>query len=208
MSKGEQTRAAIVDHAVDHASEVGLEGLSIGSLAIRLKLSKSGLFAHFGSKQELQLATLRRAQERFEDQVFRPSVAAPRGLPRLRLLFRNWLEWLGQQPGGCVILSASTEFDDRPGAVRDALVAGQRQLRGAIAKAIRLAIEAGELRPDVDPWQLAFELFGAMLAAHHDWHLLEDKRAFDRALQAIDSLLAANARSPREPSRTHKETRP
>jgi len=198
MQKGAQTRALILDQAVAHASEVGLEGLSIGSLAGRLKLSKSGLFAHFGSKEELQLATLRRAQELFENKVFRPSLATPRGTPRLLELFRSWLQWLDAsgQPGGCVILSAVAEFDDRPGAVRDTLLAGQKQLRGAIIKAVRLAIEAGDLAPETDAWQLAFELFGVVLAAHHDRHLFEDRRAMERGMQAVESLLAVHGAQP------------
>lgn len=194
MRKGAETRSQILSQAVADASEFGLEGLSIGSLAASLKLSKSGLFAHFGSKEELQLATLRSAQELFVNRVFRPSLSAPRGLVRIRTLFRNWFVWLDSsgQPGGCVILAAAAEFDDRPGAVRDALLAGQKELRGAIAKAVRLAIETGELSPETDPWQLAFELFGVVLAAHHDRHLLDDSRAGQRGQKAIDRLLEAH----------------
>ena len=193
MSKGAHTRSLILDHAVAHASEVGLEGLSIGSLATRLSLSKSGLFAHFGSKEELQLATLKAAQERFVNKVFLPAMDAPRGLARMRALFRNWFDWLDSsgQPGGCVILAAAAEFDDRPGLVHDTLLAGQKELRGAIAKAVRLAIEAGELPAETDPWQLAFELFGIVLAAHHDRHLFDDPRATERGMKAIERLLAA-----------------
>ena len=193
MAKGAQTRKLILDHAVAHASEVGLEGLSIGALATRLSLSKSGLFAHFGSKEELQLATLRTAQERFVNKVFLPALDAPRGLARMRTLFRNWFDWLDSsgQPGGCVILAAAAEFDDRPGLVHDTLLAGQKELRGAIAKAVRLAIETGELPADTDPWQLAFELFGIVLAAHHDRQLFDDPRATERGMKAIERLLAA-----------------
>lgn len=194
MGKGTQTRALILDQAVAHASEVGLEGLSIGSLAARLRLSKSGLFAHFGSKEELQLATLKTAQELYVDKVFRPALAAPRGLERLRTLFAKWFDWVDAsgQPGGCVILAAVAEFDDRPGPIRDALIAGQKELRGAIAKAVRLAIESGELSLDTDPWQLAFELFGVVLAAHHDRHLFDDLRATERGARAIEKLLAGS----------------
>ena len=194
MRKGARTRNLILDHAVAHASEVGLEGLSIGSLASRLSLSKSGLFAHFGSKEELQLATLKAAQERFVNKVFLPALAAPRGVARMRALFHNWFDWLDSsgQPGGCVILAAAGEFDDRPGPVHDTLLAGQKELRGAIAKAVRLAIEAGELPADTDSWQLAFELFGIVLAAHHDRHLFDDLRAAERGMKAIERLLAAH----------------
>jgi AcrR family transcriptional regulator len=199
MKKGEHTRALILGQAIAHASEVGLEGLSIGSLAARLQLSKSGLFAHFGSKEDLQLATLRAAQALYVERVFKPALAAPRGLPRLRTLFAKWFEWVDAsgQPGGCVILAAAAEFDDRPGPIRDALIAGQKELRGAIAKAVRLAIESGELAPDTDPWQLAFELFGIVLAAHHDRHLFDDLRASERGARAVERLLAAHQRAQR-----------
>jgi AcrR family transcriptional regulator len=195
MKKGDRTRTLILNDAQVLAGEVGLEGLSIGSLAARLGLSKSGLFAHFGSKEDLQLATLRHTQERFEQSVFRPALETPRGLPRLRALLENWLAWIArtERPGGCVILAASVEYDDRPGPVRDALVAGQRELRGALAKAVRLAVEEGHLRPETDPWQVVFELMGIVLAVHHDRGLLDDPRALDRARKAFERLVAANA---------------
>jgi AcrR family transcriptional regulator len=193
MRKGEQTRALILNEAVALASQVGLEGLSIGSLAARLDLSKSGLFAHFGSKQDLQLLTLRQAQTLFRERVFSPALNEPRGLPRLRALFANWLAWLEHDlPGGCLLLAASVEYDDRPGALRDLLAAGQRELRGAIAKAIRLAIDEGHLQPRTDPWQLAFELFGIVLATHHDRRLLDDTRSLGRAQDAFERLIEAH----------------
>jgi len=195
MRKGEQTRTLILNEALTLASQVGLEGLSIGSLAGRLDMSKSGLFAHFGSKEDLQLLTLKQAQTLFFEQVFSPALKQARGLPRLRALFSNWLAWLERSddlPGGCLMLSASAEYDDRPGAVRDLLVAGQRELRGAIAKAIRLAIDEGHLKPQIDPWQLTFELFGIVLATHHDLRLLGDARALDRAGDALERLIEAH----------------
>jgi AcrR family transcriptional regulator len=197
MRKSEQTRTLILSEAVGLASQVGLEGLSIGSLAERLDMSKSGLFAHFGSKEDLQLLTLKQAQTLFREQVFSPALKVPRGLPRLRALFSNWLAWLERDlPGGCIMLAASVEYDDRPGAVRDLLVAGQRELRGAIAKAIRLAIDEGHLESQTDPWQLAFELFGIVLAAHHDRRLLDDARALGRAQDAFERLIAAHRAAP------------
>src|SRR6266705_653311 len=195
MQKGEQTRTLILNEALALASQVGLEGLSIGSLAERLAMSKSGLFAHFGSKEDLQLLTLKQAQTLFFEQVFSPALKQARGLPRLRALFSNWLAWVKRNDhlaGGCLMLAASVEYDDRPGAVRDLLVAGQRELRGAIAKAIRLAIDEGHLEPQTDPWQLTFELFGIVLAAHHDRRLLGDARAPDRARDAFERLIEAH----------------
>jgi AcrR family transcriptional regulator len=190
MRKGEQTRTLILHEAMDLASQVGLEGLSIGTLAERLDMSKSGLFAHFGSKEDLQILTLKQTQTLFHEQVFSPALKVPRGLPRLRALFSNWLTWLERDlPGGCVMLAASAEYDDRPGAVRDLLVAGQRELRGALAKAIRLAIDEGHLGSRTDPWQLAFELLGIVLAAHHDRRLLGDTRSLVRAQDAFERLI-------------------
>jgi AcrR family transcriptional regulator len=194
VKKGEHTRNLILNEAVALASQVGLEGLSIGSLASRLDLSKSGLFAHFGSKEDLQLHTLKRSQTLFRERVFSPALAETSGLPRLRALFLNWLAWVdgSDLPGGCPILAASMEYDDRPGAVRKLLVAGQRELRGALAKAIRLAIDEGHLKPQTDPWQLSFELFGIVLAAHHDRRLLDDARSAARAQDAFDRLIEAH----------------
>lgn len=197
MRKGEQTRTLILNEALAFASRVGLEGLSIGSLAERLGMSKSGLFAHFGSKEDLQLQTLKQAQALFVERVFAPALAQPRGLPRLKALFSNWIAWIengSALPGGCLIVAAATEFDDRPGPVRDALAAGQRELRGAIAKAIRLAVDEGHLAPHTDPWQLTFEILGIVLATHHDHRLLGDPRATARAVQAFERLLAAYLR--------------
>ncbi len=195
MRKGEQTRTSILNEAVALASQVGLEGLSIGSLAARLEMSKSGLFAHFGSKEDLQLQTLKQAQGLFFEQILSPALKEPRGLPRLRALFSNWLarvERNDDPSGGRLMLSAAAEYDDRPGAVRDLLVAGQRELRGSIAKAIRLAIGEGQLEPQTDPWQLTFELFGIVLAAHHDRRLLGDARAPERAQAALERLIEAH----------------
>ncbi len=202
MRKGEHTRALILNEAVALASRVGLEGLSIGSLAGRLAMSKSGLFAHFGSKEDLQVRTLKRAQALFLEQVVSPALKQPQGLPRLRALFSSWLAWLESNedlPGGCLMLAASAEYDDRPGAVRDLLVSGQRELRGAIAKAIRLAIDEGHLHPRTDPWQLTFELFGIVLGTHHDLRLLGDPRAFERAGDALERLIEAHRAAPPRP---------
>src|SRR5712691_9944966 len=187
MRKGEQTRTLILNEAVALASQVGLEGLSIGSLAARLEMSKSGLFAHFGSKEDLQLQALKQAQGLFFEQILSPALKEPRGLPRLRALFSNWLarvERNDDPSGGRLMLSAAAEYDDRPGAERELLV--------AIAKAIRLAIGEGQLEPQTDPWQLTFELFGIVLATHHDRRLLGDARAPERAQAALERLIEAH----------------
>ena len=195
MSKGQQTREAILDSAAVLASRIGLEGLSIGSLATALNMSKSGLFAHFGSKEALQLETLRAAQQRFAEKVFGPALAAARGEARMRALFDNWIAWLQESglPGGCIMLGAVAEYDDRPGAIHDALVAGFSELRGAIAKSVRIAIDEGHLRADTDPWQVAFEMFGIVLATSHDWRLHGDPRALQHARTAFAQLLSRHA---------------
>jgi AcrR family transcriptional regulator len=191
MRKGQRTRRDILGQAVSLASEYGLEGLTIGSLADRLGMSKSGLFAHFGSKEDLQLATLMNAREQFERVVFSPALAAPRGLPRLRDLFRRWLVWADDPatPGGCVIIGATTEYDDRPGPIRDALVAFQQDLRRTLARAVDIAVEEKHLRQDTDAQQFAFELFAIAYAAHHDRRLLKDPSAVARATTAFEALI-------------------
>jgi AcrR family transcriptional regulator len=191
VSKGEETRERILERAFRLASRDGLEGLSIGGLAAELGLSKSGLFAHFGSKEELQVEVLRAAAIRFEAQVMRPAFRAPRGEPRVRALFDNWLQWLqdASSPGGCLFLAASTELDDKEGRPRDFLVGMQRQLLQSLAKTARLAIEAGHFRGDLDCDQFAFELNGLLLGHSHFRRLLRDPRAESRTRGAFDRLV-------------------
>jgi len=192
VGKGAETRGAILERAIRLASEVGLEGLTIGRLAGALDLSKSGLFAHFASKEALQVETLDRAAERFVEVVIRPALAAPRGEPRLRALFERWLRWPREvpQPGGCLFVQAAVELDDRPGPARDRLVALQREWLATLATAVRGAKAEGHLRREVDPEQLAFELYGIMLSCHHAVRLLRDPRAVERARSAFDRLVA------------------
>ncbi len=197
VSKGEQTRETILEAALKLASRVGLSGLTIGTLAEELGLSKSGLFAHFGSKDELMLATLEYAGARFADVVVRPALAQPRGEARLRALFEGHRLWpvAVPQPGGCIFIATSVEFDDRPGPVRDRLRQIWREWRDFAAGEVRKAIEAGEFRRDVDPDQFAFELDALRLGWHHAARLLRDPRAEARALEAFEALVAA-ARTP------------
>ncbi|MBI2381925.1 MAG: TetR/AcrR family transcriptional regulator [Gammaproteobacteria bacterium] len=195
MSKGEATRAAILDCALALSKQIGLEALSIGMLAERLSMSKSGVFAHFGAKEELQIAVLEEAQARFTEQVVRPALGAPRGLTRLRTLFTRWMEYSAAsgEPGGCLLIQAAAEFDDKPGAVRDCLVRGQRQWREALSRAVAMCVERGELAADADCEQLAFEIFGLALAAHHDVRLFGEQAGRARALRGLERLLAACA---------------
>ena len=192
MSKGTATRQAVLDEAARVASRVGLGGLTIGSLATATQLSKSGLFAHFQSKESLQLQLLEHTRARFIEQVVRPALAAPRGEPRVRELFRRWLAWDADGlPGGCLFIAASAEFDAQPGPVRDRLVQDQRDWLDAMAQMFRTGIAEGHFRPDADPDQLAYELHGTMLAYHHASRLLGDADATARATRAFEALLLA-----------------
>ena len=194
MSKGEETRAAILDDAVAIASEVGFTGLTIGQLAEHTGMSKSGLFAHFKSKESLQLETLAWARERFTDVVIRPTLAAPRGEQRVRTLFDRWLEWETESlQGGCVFITATIEFDDQPGPMRDALVRNQQDWLDFVATVAGTAVTDGDFRADLDTEQLAFTLQGLMLGYHHAARLMHDPKALDRTRQALDQLLEASA---------------
>lgn len=194
-SKGEQTRTAILDEALKVASRLGLEGLTIGSLADATGMSKSGLFAHFGSREGLQLAVLEHAAQRYGEQVLMPVLRIERGLPRLRAMFERWLDWAiaSGLPGGCIMIAAAAEYDDRPGPIRDAVIANQHRGDAVIQKAVRLAVEEGHLRADTDPEQIAFELLGIVLATHNHRRLLGDKEARKRALVAFEQLVARHA---------------
>jgi AcrR family transcriptional regulator len=199
MGKGEETRTAILDEALKIASRLGLEGLTIGSLADATGMSKSGLFAHFGSREDLQLAVLEHAAQRYGEQVFRPVLNIERGLPRLRALFERWLDWALESglPGGCIMIAAAAEYDDRPGPIRDAVIANQNRGRAISEKAVRLAIEEGHLRADTDPEQIAFELLAIVLATHNYRRLLGDRAARKRALTAFEQLIARHAATPK-----------
>jgi AcrR family transcriptional regulator len=191
VTKGERTREMILDGAVRLASELGLEGLTIGRLAEELDLSKSGLFAHFGSKDDLQVEVLEHAALRFAEVVVRPAVAEPRGERRLRALFERWLEWPRRvrQPGGCVFVAAASELDDRPGPAHDRLVSLQKEWLDVIARVVRSGQEASAFRKDLDPGQVAFEFHGIGLATHWCARLLRDPRAVERARTAFDRLV-------------------
>ncbi len=188
MSKGEETRTAVLGQAVDMARRAGLGGLTIGTLAEQAQLSKSGLFAHFRSKEALQLAVLEHARNEFETNVARPAISAPRGEARVLELFHRWLDW-DELPGGCPYIAAATEFDDRPGAVRDRLVRDMRDLFDMISTVFRTGISEGQFRPDADPEQFAQDFYGVILSCHHARRLLDDPRARERAERALAALL-------------------
>jgi len=191
MSKGEQTRERILRHAMKVASRDGLEGLSIGELAEDLKMSKSGLFAHFGSKDELQLEVLRTASREFEETVVRPALRAPRGVPRLRQLFENWLAWAaGTRWGGCIFAGAAFELDDRPGPAREYVVESGKQWLHTLVRTAELGVESGVLRPDLDCELLVFQIHSILLGFHHARRLLRLRGAEAIARRAFEQLMA------------------
>jgi AcrR family transcriptional regulator len=198
MSKGEETRERILDRAFRLATRDGLDGLSIGMLAGELGMSKSGLFAHFGSKEDLQIEVLRAAARRFEEFVWRSALKAPRGEPRLRKVLERWLLWINEPsvPGGCIFVVAAAELDDKDGRPREFLVGEQKKLCASLAKAAHLAVEEGHFRRDLDCDQLAFDAYSLVLGYNFQRRLLRDPKAEARARRAIDRLLAS-ARAPR-----------
>lgn len=212
MSKGLRTRRDIVDRALAMALDVGLESVTLGTLATELELSKSGLFAHFRSKETLQLAVVAEAVERFTSTVVVPALAEPRGEPRVVALFERFLLWVKGVPadeagvdggptqfGGnrCIFMALSEEYDDRPGEIRDALVRAQRAWRATIERSARVAMDEGHFRADLDPAQFAFEFMGVAMSFKHARKLLEDEGAESRARAAFAALLARSRRGRR-----------
>lgn len=200
--KGELTRAAIVEAALAIARRQGLEGLTIGDLAAQMRMSKSGVFAHFGSREELQRAVLAAYARHFVDAVLRPAVRRPRGLPRLRAILENWLALLAREiEQGCLMIGGSIEYDDRPGPMRDAVVEIIRGWTAELLRAIDEAKATGELRPDVDAEQLAFEIYGLVLGFHQSARLLRAADSTRRARAGLQRLLADAMAPARPPAR-------
>lgn len=191
MGKGEDTRRGIVEQALRIASEQGLSGLSIGVLADKVGMSKSGLFAHFSSKDNLQVAVLDEAVRRFVELVISPALREPRGEPRVRALMKRWLAWGEQEfmPGGCIFFATAVELDDRPGPARERLVASQRDWLGALAQAVRIAQEEGHFRADLDPEQFAFEAYGVYDSYQMHKRLLRIPNVERRVRVAFERLL-------------------
>ena len=203
QEKGLRTREAILARAVDIASAQGLEGLTVGSLAEQLGMSKSGLFAHFGSKEELQLATVEMARQVFIEKVTRPAIGAPKGKPRLWSLIDHWLILVEKRvfEGGCFFTAASFEFDGRLGVVRDRIAEIMHEWIGAITRSVEGAQKVGHLDAKLDAKRLAFEVHAIAIGAHWAHLLLEDKQAYSRArMMALEKLRSvATPQSPRVP---------
>ncbi|KAF1023069.1 MAG: hypothetical protein GAK30_00759 [Paracidovorax wautersii] len=189
-NKGQLTKAAIVDAALGLATQIGLEGLSIGTVAELMKMSKSGVFAHFGSREELQISVVREYHERFEQEVFYPALQEARGLPRLRRMFANWIHRTSIEiDSGCIYISGAVEFDDRAGPVHDALSQSIRIWLAAMHRAIEQAQDEGHLDRAADARQVLFEIHGLVLALHYEARFLKDAASIDRALAGFERVL-------------------
>lgn len=189
--RGDATRRAILARAVQLASTGGLEDLSIAQLAGDLEMSKSGLFAHFGSKEELQLSTVRTARRVFSDVAVAPALEVEPGVRRLRALIDAWFDYIGSDTfaGGCLLMEAAAEFDNRPGPVRDLIAETMAMWMGLLVEQAAAAVERGELSPATDPEQLAWELHAFGLGLNWDRQLNESDDAVRRARTAVDTRL-------------------
>lgn len=191
LQKGQQTKLAIIEAALGLSTQIGLEGLSIGVLAEVTQMSKSGVFAHFGSREELQISVIREYFQRFEQEVFYPALHEPRGLPRVQALFSNWMKRVAVEiQSGCIFISGAVEFDDRPGPVRDALANSVQTWLHALDRAVMLARECGHLKHDTDAHQMAFEIHGLILALHYEARFLKNPGSIERANQGFANILA------------------
>lgn len=204
LTKGEQTRAAIIREATAMAARDGLEGLTIGALAEQAGMSKSGVFAHFGSREDLQLAVLAAYREVFVTEILSPSLSCERGLARLVAICNHWLAYTARgAQSGCILVSAAFEYHSRPGAVRDELVDMVNGWQAEVAVAIKQAVASGELIADTPVDDLVFGLNGIVLAVHHDARLLDDADAFARGRTALMRLLIT-ALSPEASAKLHQ----
>jgi AcrR family transcriptional regulator len=197
LIKGQQTKATIIDAALGLASQIGLEGLSIGAVAEVTGMSKSGVFAHFGSREELQISVIREYHDRFEAEVFYAAMQKPRGVPRLQALFDNWMvQTSAEIDSGCIYISGAVEFDDRTGPVRDALASSVTTWQTALRRAVELAQSEGQLSRETEAHQIAFEIHGLILALHYEARFLRNPDAAQRARRGFAHILARYAALP------------
>lgn len=190
MRKGELTRAAILEVALNLASRDGLEGLTIGLLADKMNMSKSGVFAHFGSREDLQSEVLKLYHRNFEREVFLPSIKEPRGLPRLTAMYARWVKRVTVEiASGCIYISGAAEYDDRPGTIRDELADMVCTWQSALLRCVQQTIDCGDLKADTDPHQVVFEMYGLILALHHDARFLRMPGSVNRAQAGFERLL-------------------
>jgi AcrR family transcriptional regulator len=188
--KGLITRGLILDAALDIASKMGLEGLTIGNLADVVHMSKSGVFAHFGSREELQVEVVRAYHQLFQEVVFSPALLKPKGLPRLNQMISSWLKMsVGEGTSSCFFISGAAEFDDRPGIVRDQLIKSVQEWRAALLRSIKESIAVGHLKKSVDAQLLLFQIYSIVLGAHHDSRFLENTKSLSLANKLIKQIL-------------------
>ena len=189
MKKGEDTKLGILEAGIDQASQFGLECLSIGALSKATNMSKSGLFAHFQSKENLQIEILDYAAQIFSENVVVPALKTEAGVPRIKALVNNWVAWSAKISGGCIFVNASTDFSDRPGRVRDRLLLQQKIWIDCLCRIARSAIGVGDFREDIDAEQFAFELYSLLLGFHLYSKLLNESETIKRQEVALDRLL-------------------
>lgn len=189
MTKGQDTKLTILNAGLEMASRIGLESLSIGGLAKATKMSKSGLFAHFQSKENLQIAILELAGEQFAESVITPALMTRAGIPRIRVLFQKWVEISAQMTSRCIFVTASTEYSDRPGRVRDFVLKQQEMWIDCLRQIARSAIKAGDFSKDIDCDQFAFDLYSLLLGFHYYDQLLNDKYSKERRENALERLI-------------------
>jgi AcrR family transcriptional regulator len=189
MAKGKDTKLTVLEAGLDMASQLGLECVTIGNLAKTTKMSKSGLFAHFQSKENLQVEILNHAARLFSDSVIVPALKIQAGIPRIRALVDNWIDWSSELTGGCIFVSASAEFSDRPGRVKDVLLNQQKQWIDCLRRIAQSAVKAGDFRQDINDDQFAFDLYSLLLGFHLYYKLLDDSEIRNREETALVRLL-------------------
>lgn len=189
MAKGISTKQDIINRGLEMASQLGLECITIGLLAKEANLSKSGLFAHFKSKENLQLEILKHASDDFAKKVIHPALKVQAGILRIKALVKNWIDWGNKISGGCIFVTAGTEYSDRPGKVRNLLIQQQEQWIDSLRRIAKSAIKAGDFKENIDVDQFAFDLYSMLLGFHYYYKLLDDKKVTQRQEVALDQLL-------------------
>ena len=190
MTKGTNTKTDILSQGLEMASQVGLECITIGLLAKETSLSKSGLFAHFKSKENLQLEILKYAAEDFTKNVILPALEVKAGILRINSFVNNWIDWSGKITGGCIFVTAGIEYSDRPGKVRNLLLQQQEQWIDTVKRIAISAVKAGDFKQDIDVEQFAFDIYSMLLGFHYYHKLLNDKKIIMRQKLALEQLLS------------------
>jgi AcrR family transcriptional regulator len=189
MTKGKDTKNMVLEAGLDMASQLGLECVTIGNLAKATNLSKSGLFAHFQSKENLQVEILNHAARAFSEGVIIPALKTKAGIPRIRALVDNWIQWTSELTGGCIFVTASADFTDRPGRVRDVLLNQQKEWIDCLKRIAQSAVAVGDFRKDIDDDQFAFDLYSLLLGFHLYFNLLDDVEIRKRQEAALTRII-------------------